>query len=368
MAQVEATLQANNEQLETFITDLQAQAQILGISIAEGSNRLHRPARDLPMFVPIPGTSVRRQTRTERTESWVTRIPTYLQRRFVRECDEVFRFPRGWSERRDVRREVLSHKHYSIMLQHIQTRIRCEDDYNFLMKQVEPLTQLGEEQEKLELAMREKLPDSSRGQNLGQRIRLRVWVAWVSDSEGSTLSGEVELENKLEQMSREMVQRDRNFLNRERRRLGGKDNNEAVDWNLNEDDIEAMREEQQGWAAFLDDLNISSQVAWDMQLSHGIMWADLEHDDVFHPMPFLDLVKPSAQLVFRRHDPLELPELWILHERPAANTRTGIAGKELFNHPPFLPERIFFDGMILCRTRELYDGYIEYRTTEQTEV
>lgn len=247
---------------------------------------------------------------------------------------------------------------------HKKNRIRSRADYKFLMEQIEPLTQLGEEQEKLEFAM-QNLSNSRRKQGL--RIWFRMWVAWVPRR--SAASNDEESEHKLDEISREMVERDRVWLRWEKQACAIEDGGAVVDRDLEEEEIKAMLEKQELWAYELDKLDISSQVAWEMQINHGVGWAILGHDDDGHGQYLVgepgDLIVPA----FNEEDLLELPELWIQVAPGKAgpaneDTPMGKEGRIVTSHPPFLPICIVFDGLRLYRAGKLYAGYIEYRTDD----
>ncbi|EGZ70760.1 hypothetical protein NEUTE2DRAFT_69219 [Neurospora tetrasperma FGSC 2509] len=230
---------------------------------------------------------------------------------------------------------------------HKKTRNCSKADYDFLMEQIEPLTQLGEEQEKLESAMQNM---STSVKTQGLRIWFRMWVAWVprttatSNDEGS--------EDKLDEISREVVEWDKaclrwerqEFLKWKKQTCGVEDVGAIVDRNLEEEEIRCLLEKQVQWAYELDNLDISSQ----------------------------DLIRKPGNFVvpaFNARDLLELPELWVQLAPGEAGPRNGDTpmgkgGIFVTNHPPFLPTCIVFDGLRLYRTGKLYAGYIEYRTRD----
>ncbi|KAK3485075.1 hypothetical protein B0T13DRAFT_492249 [Neurospora crassa] len=219
--------------------------------------------------------------------------------------------------------------------------IRSKAGYDFLMEQIEPLTQLGEEQEKLESAMKNM---SNPVKKQGLRIWFRMW-------------------DKLDEISREVVEWDKTCLRWEKQEFlkwtcGVEDAGVIADRNLEEEEIKRILEKQKQWAYELDHLNISSQVAWEMQLSHGIRWAFLRrNDDGRDGWGFI--TKPGDFIVpaFNARDLLELPELWVTlapGEAGPRNVDTPM-GKECIlvtHHPPFLPTCVVFDGLrvrlILC--------------------
>ncbi|KAK3493219.1 hypothetical protein B0T13DRAFT_403740, partial [Neurospora crassa] len=248
--------------------------------------------------------------------------------------------------------------------------IRSKAGYDFLMEQIEPLTQLGEEQEKLESAMKNM---SNPVKKQGLRIWFRMWVAWVPRK--SATSNDEGSEDKLDEISREVVEWDKTCLRWEKQEFlkwtcGVEDAGVIADRNLEEEEIKRILEKQKQWAYELDHLNISSQVAWEMQLSHGIRWAFLRrNDDGRDGWGFI--TKPGDFIVpaFNARDLLELPELWVTlapGEAGPRNVDTPM-GKECIlvtHHPPFLPTCVVFDGLRLYRTGKPYAGYIEYRTRD----
>ena len=292
-------------------------------------------------------------------------MPSYILEQVDREVSEQLRL----RIRPEGDRLQDTHAFLWRLAHRTSSRLRCEHDYNFLMEQIEPLTQLGEEQEKKELAM-QNMPTSTTGRKQGLRIRLRMWVGWVPKV--SNLSDNEKLENCLEEISRDMVQSDRDFLNWRSWWRAFEREGEVVDQDFEQEEIKPAPEEQGALAAFLDDLNISSQVAWDMQMSHGVRLMDLKDNDAVRQGLYLTPTpdqNKGAFLGFNFRDLLRLPFLWITgapgDARPSEYEPVGIEGREVINHPPFLPECIVFHGMKLYRTGRLYAGYIEYRTNDQ---
>ncbi|KAK3490919.1 uncharacterized protein B0T23DRAFT_454576 [Neurospora hispaniola] len=305
-----------------------------------------------------PGAPTRRPTLTQ------TQMPGQSQRRIE-----------GLSENIQLLENITPQERWleTTWKKHKKTRNCSKADYDFLMEQIEPLTQLGEEQEKLESAMQNM---STSVKTQGLRIWFRMWVAWVSRT--TATSNDEGSEDKLDEISREVVEWDKaclrwerqEFLKWKKRTCGVEDAGAIVDRNLEEEEIKCLLEKQKQWAYELDDLDISSQVAWEMQFSHGIRSAFLRrNDDGRHGQ---DLIRKPGNFVvpaFNARDLLELPELWIQLAPGEAGPRNGDTpmGKEgifVTNHPPFLPTCIVFDGLRLYRTGKLYAGYIEYRTRD----
>lgn len=109
-----------------------------------------------------------------------------------------------------------------------------------------------------------------------------MWVAWVPRK--SATSNDEGSEDKPDEISREVVEWEKTCLRWERqeflkRTFGVEDVGAIADRNLEEEEIKLMFEKQKQCAYELDHLDISSQVAWEMQLSHGIRWDFLRRND-----------------------------------------------------------------------------------------
>ncbi|EAA26967.3 hypothetical protein GE21DRAFT_3419 [Neurospora crassa] len=261
----------SNQPPSSIQAQVQRRASELGIMPSSASNparQQHPEPSPSPSPPPLPprtstplGAPTRRPTLTQ------TQTPEQLRRRIQELRESSRQLVEGITQERER------------WLERFKTTIRSKVGYDFLMEQIEPLTQLGEEQEKLESAMQNM---SNPVKKQGLRIWFCMWVAWVPRK--SATSNDEGSEDKLDEISREVVEWDKACLRWERqeflKRTGGvEDVGVIADRNLEEEEIKRLLEKQKQWRYELDHVDISSQVAWEMQLSHGIKWAFLRRKD-----------------------------------------------------------------------------------------